>query len=483
MYSFSPPKRQIYVKNTFGEILVKSSSNSVIQETVDPSLVISPAIGQQMTPAIAPVDAEIYLNNHILPLPTENPKIPAQYFNGSQLIKLYNVPTIPVASGKKKVTIAIITPFAYNGEKNASNGNLGWVNYDLKKYWQNYTNFGPGSNPPTVSVHTMPGATYKTLNTYYTEAECACVQMVCTINPNANIWVVEAKSDSPTDILAAVEYATTYNKDPKLNIQADVISLSWGDYNETKVSTTTNNKYFTNKSICYCASTNDSNTPVWPAVSSNCIAVGGTTLLWAPTTANPNERIEFTEMNSGVGYSKTFSKPSYQSGDDMYKSKVNTTSKRCVPDVSLVADYYSNIYIYCSFRNITKSPWRSFNGTAIATPIFAAIVSIADQQRFNVGKSALTSVYSETPLIPKDSIPSNNLQNYLYKTILTNDTKYSADFNDIIIGNNTAGEILDYNVIEAMVASPKYYAGAGFDVASGIGSPNATALCNDLLNI
>jgi len=484
MYSFSPPKRQICAKNTFGEILVKSSSNPVIQETVAPLTDITPTIA----PTIALIDTDDLLTNHFLPQPSENPEMPTQYFNGSQLIKLYNVPNIQVSSGKKQVKIVIITPYAYNGEKNASNGYLGWVNYDLEKYWYNYTNFGPasnppseygpGSNPPRVSVHTMPGATYRQ-DQDYGLFECGCVQMVCTINPNANIWVIEAKSDSLTDILAAVEYANN-------NLKADVVSLSWGNSNEVKLSTTTNNSYFTNKSICYCATSGELNTPFWPAVSTNCIAVGGTTLLWTPTSKNPNERTEFPWVYAGVGYSKTFIKPSYQSGDDMYKLKINTNSKRCIPDVSLVADNKSMIYIYCSYRNLYKYKHSNFwtlTGTSIATPIFAAIISIADQLRFNKGKSALTSVYSTTPLNPKDSIPSNNLQNYLYKTILTNETKYFADFNDIIIGNNNNDGNIDYNVIDAMIANPKYYAGAGFDVASGIGSPNATALCNDLLNI
>jgi hypothetical protein len=32
-----------------------------------------------------------------------NPSFPPQMFNGSQLLSLYNVPVVPVASGKKKV--------------------------------------------------------------------------------------------------------------------------------------------------------------------------------------------------------------------------------------------------------------------------------------------------------------------------------------------------------------------------------------------
>jgi len=452
MYSFSPPKRQICAKNTFGEILVKSSSNSVIQETVAPLPTIAPA----------PVDNRDYFKSLANTQHTPNPDMPTQYFNGRQLKTLYNVPNITVASGKKQVIIAIIVAYSYNGVKTAKNDNLGWVIYDLKKYWQNYSNFGPYQTPPKVSVHTMQGAG-ATYDKDWAREECLDVQMVCTINPNANIWVVEAKSDSPTDILAAIQYATN-------TIKADVLSMSLGNKNEKISSTTTSNSYFTNKSICFCAGTGDENTPSWPAVSTNCIAVGGTTLLWTPTNKTP--RIEFPWVNAGAGYSSTFPKPTYQSGDDVYKLKVNTTSKRCIPDVALVASATSLVYVYCSERGTAFNPWVPTSGTSVSTPIFAAIVSIADQQRFNVGKSALTSVYSATPLNPKDSIPSNNLQNYLYKTILTNTGKYSSDFNDITIGINTEGG-----------KSSIYDAENGFDVATGIGSPNVAALCNDLLNI
>jgi hypothetical protein len=431
MYSFSSSKRRTFAKNTFGEVLIQSSTAPMIQKTVPPKPISIPK----------PVDTEIYCNYYIAPATNPNPTIPVQYFNGSQLKSLYNVPNIPVASGKKQATIAIVIAYSYPS-----------LLSDLKMYWQNSSNFGASSNPPTVRVYKMPGATF---NAGWAIEECLDVQMVCTINPNANIWVVEAKSSSATDLLAAVKYATN-------TIQADVISMSWGGNDNTSISSIVNNSYFTDASKCFCASSGDTNTVSWPAVSTNCIAVGGTTLLWTPTT--PNQRTEYTWVNAGSGYSITFPKPSYQ-------SLQNTNAKRCIPDVSLIAGVNSMVYNYCSYG--TSNPWIRSAGTSVSAPIFAAIVSIADQLRFNQGKSALTSVYSTTPLTPTSSTPpSNNLQNYLYKTILTNAGKYSSDFNDITIGNNAAGG-----------NSPIYNAATGFDVATGIGSPNVAAFCTDLLNL
>jgi hypothetical protein len=434
MYSFSSSKRKNSMKNIFGEILIQSS---VVPPKTVPLLKPIP----NSTPVSIPIDTNTYLNNFVATPTNPNPSLPTQYFNGIQLKTLYNVPNIPVVAGKKQVLIAIIIAYSYPN-----------LIQDLKKYWQNCSNFGSNSNPPTVNVHTMPGATF---NAGWAVEECLDVQMVCTINPNANIWVVEAKSSSTADLLAAVQYAN-------ITLQADVLSMSWGGNDGPFLSNTVNNSYFTDASKCYCASSGDSNTVSWPAVSTNCIAVGGTTLLWTPNA--PNQRTEFTWVNAGSGYSITFPTPSYQ-------SQQNTNAKRCIPDISLIAGVSSLVYIYCSCG--TNNPWIPVSGTSVSSPIFAAIVSIADQGRFNQGKSALTSVYSKTPLTPNTSIsPSNSLQNYLYKTILTHPSEYSADFNDITIGNDTAGG-----------SSPIYNAATGFDVATGIGSPNVAAFCADLLNI
>jgi len=455
MYSFSPPKRQICAKNTFGEILVKSSSNPVIQETVAPSPTIAPAISPTIAPAI--VDNGDYFKSLANTQAIPNPDMPTQYFNGRQLKTLYNVPNITADDGKKQVKIAIIIAYSYNGEQNAKNDNLGWVAYDLKQYWQNYSNFGPNQSPPKVSVHTMKGATY---NKLWGQEECLDVQMVCTINPNANIWVVEAKSRDRGDLLDAVKYAIN-------TIEADVISMSWGSPDSFLTVNKENSSYFTDKTKCFCAGSGDNNQPLWPAVSTNCIAVGGTTLLWTPTNKTP--RTEFTWINAGAGYSSTYPIPSYQLAQNNNKNN----KKRFIPDVSLIGSNTSMVYIYSSDRGTASNPWSAIYGTSVGTPIFAAVVSIADQLRFNKGKSALTTVYSATPLNPTSSTPpSNNLQNYLYKTILTNSVKYSSDFNDITIGTNTEG---GKNSI--------YNAETGFDIATGIGSPNVAALCNDLLNI
>lgn len=368
---------------------------------------------------------------------------PPQYFSGSQLRNLYNIPTIaPTNASTKKVTIAIIVAFTYPGLK-----------ADLKTYWQNPINFGPSSTPPAINIYTTPGATK---NSTWAQEECMDVQMLCTMNPNANIWVVEAKSDAFTDLMTAINYATT-------TINADVISMSWG-LNEV-AQLTAYNGIFTNTSICYCAASGDQNVVSWPATSVNCVAVGGTSLIWNPT-ANPN-RTEYAWNLAGCGYSSIIPQPNYQSAITSI-----THNNRVIPDISLIADVNTSVY------TVYNGNWYGVGGTSVGTPMFAAILSLANQQRFNAGKGPLTTVYSTTPNNATTSTyvpPANNVQNYIYKTIYPNATQYASAFYDVAIGQvvgSTGGN---------SKGTTTYNSGSKFDVTTGLGSPNASSLCASLM--
>ena len=356
---------------------------------------------------------------------------PPQYFSGIQLKSLYSVPTVvPKTATTRKSVIAIIVAFSYKG-----------VLVDLNTYWQNAINFGPNSTPPTVNVYTMPGAT---ANADWAMEECLDVQMVATMNPNATIWVVEAKSDTFPDLMAAIDYATS-------TLKVDVISISWGMNDNSAL--TTYAKSFNAANTVFCAASGDCNNVSWPAVLSNCVAVGGTTLIWSPNSST-QPRTEYTWNKAGCGYSNTVSQPAYQSGVAGI-----THAFRAVPDVSLVANDCTSVYsVYCG-------NWYGVGGTSVGTPIFASIVSLANQQRFNAGKGPLTTIASSI---------TNNIQNYLYKTILPNATKYAATFNDVKLGTNIG------SVEGSATRLAVYNSGTGFDLPTGLGSPNATALCTEL---
>jgi subtilase family serine protease len=374
---------------------------------------------------------------YILPNASSTPNaatittLPSIPFNGSQLISLYNIPIVTKTSSRQ-VKIAIIVAYHHPNLKT-----------DLTMYWQSIVNFGPMSTPPTINVYTFPGAT--TNNSWNLE-ECLDTQIIATVNPNASIWIVEAKSERIADINNAVRYATT-------TLNADVISCSWGDIESSMLNNS--NTLFINpanpaNNKCFCASSGDNNKVLWPAVLSNVIAVGGTTLLWVPTSSNSINRIETTWSNAGCGYSTSVAIPSYQ-------SSVNKTSKRAIPDISLVANPTNGINI------VYNGAWVTIGGTSLACPIFAGVLSLANQQRFNLGKNPLTTVYTQTPstnAVPS-SIPSTNVHQFLYKTIYNNSSLQASCFNDITLGRDGI-----------------YSAGVGYDIATGLGSPNVKNLCN-----
>jgi subtilase family serine protease len=146
---------------------------------------------------------------------------------------------------------------------------------------------------------------------------------------------------------------------------------------------------------------------------------------------------------------------------------------RAIPDVSLVSNQNTGVYI------VYKGAWYSFGGTSVATPLFASMLSLANQGRFNIGKSALTTVYSTTTTQLTSTAyvpPTNNIQQYLYKTIYPT-SKYANDFYDVTIGSDQ-GSVAGNSAILTT-----YTAGTGYDLTTGLGSPNCSNLCADLLNI
>jgi hypothetical protein len=406
---------------------------------------IKPRVKKESIPIMQTFAAPYsYIHPQAVTATNMNPTFPPQFFSGSQLLSLYNVPAIKPESNKKQVKIAVVVAYTYPG-----------LLADLKTFWQNNVNFGPNSTPPLVNIRTMPGAT---VNTEWAQEECLDVQMVCVMNPNASIWVVEAASANAPDLLAALNYTNTV-------IQADVVSLSWGGNDSASLSKYNNS--FTNTNTCYCAASGDANVVSWPSVLSNCISVGGTTMLWTPNSSTP--RTEYSWSSGGCGYSSTVKQPDYQKN----VPGIANNNFRAIPDVSLVANMNTGVYV------VYKGQWFSYGGTSAATPLFAGMLSIAIQQRYNNGKGPLTTVYSTTPnSIPLSNVtPSNNVQKYLYKTIFPNPTKYANDFYDIKIGNNQG------SIGGSSTGLTNFVTGSGFDIPTGLGSPNCANLCADLLNI
>jgi kumamolisin len=160
-------------------------------------------------------------------------------------------------------------------------------------------------------------------------------------------------------------------------------------------------------------------------------AVGGTSL-----TVNSGTGARTSETawsGSGGGVSAQFTRPSWQKG-----TGVPTGTKRCVPDVSMVADPNTGAYVYLS------GAVQQYGGTSLSAPIWAGISALLNEKRANSGRAAL-----------------GLLNPYLYPLIGT------SSFTDITSGSNN---------LNTTNSGGKYSATTGYDQVTGVGAPNITNL-------
>lgn len=183
------------------------------------------------------------------------------------------------------------------------------------------------------------------------------VEWAHAIAPRAKILLVEAKTPSGKNLLAAVDYARK---------RADVIaiSMSWGGA-EFPEETTLDNHFTSDHSIAFFASSGDNGWGAsWPAVSQNVVAVGGTTLNISKAGTLKEET---AWSGSGGGVSAYEAEPAYQTS---YKIP-RANGKRAIPDVSYNADPASGFPVYKSSGS--RNSWYTLGGTSAGAPQWAAI--------------------------------------------------------------------------------------------------------------
>jgi kumamolisin len=123
--------------------------------------------------------------------------------------------------------------------------------------------------------------------------------------PNAKIILVEAVSNSPSDLLGAVKLAN--------NLVGPTgggeISMSWGTA-EFAGEDTLDATFFLTPGVVYFAATGDTPGTEWPSVSANVVAVGGTAISRNPETGDFFGQAAWSD--GGGGPSEFNVKPSYQ---------------------------------------------------------------------------------------------------------------------------------------------------------------------------
>jgi hypothetical protein len=198
------------------------------------------------------------------------------------------------------------------------------------------------------------------------------------------------------------------------------------------------------KDACYKAE------PVEPAEQPYVTAVGGTQLL----SASPLNEVGWS--GSGGGVSENFQMPSWQkplaTDPVVTETGCQTCVARAVPDVAAAASvtagtpaYGFLLYNYSDCLLTSQPCWNLGNGgTSLAAPLWAALVALSDQE-------CGTSIGFLNPS--------------LYSVYADDSNQSPSPFNQVTSGNNG------------------YPAGPGYNLVTGLGTPNAGTLAQDLCNI
>ena len=207
--------------------------------------------------------------------------------------------------------------------------------------------------------------------------EALDVEMAHAAAPGANIVLIEARSASTNDLIAAVNSAKSI---PGVS----VVSMSWGssefsgELSDDSVFTTPSGHV----GITYLASAGDDGAGVeWPSSSPNVVGVGGTSLI---VNSTGGRAAESAWTSSGGGVSQFEPKPSYQ-------SSVVSGKYRSAPDVSLDADPNSGVVI------VSQGSQVQVGGTSLSSPVWGGLIAIADQGLTISGKSSLNGATQTLP--------------------------------------------------------------------------------------
>lgn len=266
------------------------------------------------------------------------------------------------------------------------------------------------------------------------------VQWAHAIAPLARIVLIEAPSNGDIPLGMAVVLAN--------RMGPGVVSMSYGSP-ENSGSLAVDDAVFRGAGMTYVAAAGDSGEQVLsPAVNSNVLAVGGTTLA---DFSNSGLRTETVWGATGGGISAYVATPPYQVGGQVGIGS-SGLRRRGVADVAFNADPATGQYVAIMKPGDASPSWGSFGGTSISAPQWAGLMAIANALRLQTGGSHIG--------VPHD---------LLYRQIGADRRAYATRFLDILGGRNGS--------------CSRCSARAGWDAPTGLGTPNAEALLGTLAGI
>jgi subtilase family serine protease len=175
-----------------------------------------------------------------------------------------------------------------------------------------------------------------------------------------------------------------------------------------------------------------------PASSPLVLAAGGTSLNADFRNGAYDGEMAWNELNdaSGGGFSRLFSRPFYQDGVP------GIGATRGVPDVAANADSRTAMAM-----DFTGNVFEAAHGTSAATPLWAGVIALADQEAGHHLGFVNPAIYQ-----------------------IARSPAYHRAFHDVITGNNSVMVPKGGGIVVG------YQAGPGWDPVTGWGSPDAQVL-------
>lgn len=262
------------------------------------------------------------------------------------------------------------------------------------------------------------------------------VQWAHAIAPLAKIVLIEAPTNNWADTSGAIQFAAKL-----AGISA--VSMSFG---VPEWSSAPSYGAMMTGSATWVASAGDNGRQVnFPASSKNVLAVGGTYL------GNVSPRAESAWAGSGGGLSAYETMPTWQStvtipGNAAVASGATRIKpKRGVPDVAYNASGNSAVYV------MHNGAWYGASGTSAGAPQWAATVALINAVRGSLGKAPFSGT---------------GFQKALYG--MSAGSNYIVNFMDVTSGSN------------GVAPCTTCTASTGYDLVTGLGTPNASALIRNL---
>lgn len=253
-------------------------------------------------------------------------------------------------------TIAIVDAFDHPNIK--ADLNTYSTQYGIATIGDCPVSSGTTSSPCFQKVDQRGGTSYPSVDSSWALEIALDVEVVRAACQNCNILLVEADSNSVTDLMSAIDRARLMG--------AKIISNSWGTTSEFPAEINYDS-YFNYAGIVFTVSSGDGGYGTnYPSASRFVTAVGGTTL---NVNSDNTYNSETVWSGTGSGCSSYEGKPNWQ--------KDNGCSRRTVADVAADADPNTGASVYDSVLYNGQTGWYQVGGTSLSAPLVAGVYALA----------------------------------------------------------------------------------------------------------